>query len=104
MARYDAGQPSLRVIREKTGLSLSALGDIFKGKSRPQKNTLVKVVAALCENGGSRILDLYDMDSDVVDVNQVELVPNAYQRRTDAINNLAAAVNRLADAMTKDDR
>lgn len=61
--RHERGQPSLRELGTRSGLSHGHVGDIFKGRSLPSLDTLMKLLGALTEDmeAQMRIQDAYEV-------------------------------------------
>jgi predicted transcriptional regulator len=89
--RYEAGTPSLRKLKEMTGLSQELISDVLKGISKPTRGTFTKIVAALTD------------DQETIDqaMNAFEgLAANKSPHTKDAnLRYLADAISDLADAI-----
>lgn len=89
--RYEAGTPSLRALREQTGLSHTAIGDVLKGEARPTQGTFNRIVHALTD-------DQATIDQANAAFSESAIASYAPQQSTD-LRYLADAINNLADAI-----
>lgn len=99
IARYDNGQPSLRVLAARTELSHGHVGDIFKGKGKPSLTTLHRLLDALTQDQDTKdeILAAYEHDNPPAPRPAPSGNPLS-QPSPDAFC-IAAAINNLADAI-----
>jgi predicted transcriptional regulator len=91
--RYEAGTPSLRKLKEMTGLSQELISDVLKGISKPTRGIFTKIVAALTD-------DQETIDQAMNAFEHAGLAANKSPHTKDAdLRYLADAISDLADAI-----
>ncbi len=100
IVRYANGQLSLNKIAQRSGLSHTYVGMVFKDKTIPRRATLVKIIDAITTDTAERehILAVYDTEVTPTVRAAPTPVRNGEQPKSD-LRLLADAVNNLAEAI-----